>query len=287
MKNLGLHVFYLLIIGVLGFQLWSKTRNFESMNNYSVSTFKGSYEMSLDDNIMLSDAIRKASLMSPKYDNWVKQANDVKKICKSINHDISNAIHQYSTKKLLNIGEIKSKWTDLPKNLQIAMQYDDALDKHLLPIFDTLNRAIFWQNFERNPELCASILKNQIQHIERMHLNYLMDRFGCLRGMPIDLGFHVGIVPKRTSLIESDTFEAEVHFIRTVLPKVEALTLTIDNIEVPVVDGCARFSRIEKSKGLKKIRARAILPNIETGERHSIISEFEYHVLPKCSRDCQ
>ena len=63
--------------------------------------------------------------------------------------------------------------------------------------------------------------------------------------------------------------------------------ITIDNIEVPVVDGCARFSRIEKSKGLKKIRARAILPNIETGERHSIISEFEYHVLPKCSRDCQ
>ena len=61
----------------------------------------------------------------------------------------------------------------------------------------------------------------------------------------------------------------------------------IDNKTLPIRDGVACFSQVENIKGLKKIKVFASLKNPATGEIFAENGEFQYQVLPKCSKNCQ
>ena len=61
----------------------------------------------------------------------------------------------------------------------------------------------------------------------------------------------------------------------------------VNNHEVEIKDGVAHFETTEKAIGKKTVRAEASIQNPLTGQITTIIGEFEYEVLPKCSKNCQ
>jgi hypothetical protein len=88
-------------------------------------------------------------------------------------------------------------------------------------------------------------------------------------------------------LVEGEQFQADIflnHYTKYANPVIK---FYVDNHEIPVKDGVGRYSNVENSVGLKEIFVRAIIKNPETDEEINAYSKFQYHVLPKCSQNCQ
>ena len=289
MKNLHVHLIYLSIIGILGFQLWSKTamtnqafnqveqvlekdlefsdydiKNLENAINENIGrnyTSNEQYKTIMDDLKKLSDsnmAMIDKSMLS------IKQGNSflIDKLNDSI-YEFSNALSKL----------VKDKGDSL------ALSKLSGLKKFLSN--DSFNDMI-----QKRPALYLNLLKNQIYSDELVLCNYILDKttpVGSCGVTPIKLA----IVPKKAVIIEGEKFEADLYLASYLSNPGSGLIITVNDESISIKEGIAHFKKNSSTIGLKTIKAQAKITNPATGETTTINSEFEYHVLPKCSKDCQ
>ena len=288
MKNLWLHGIYLTVISILGFQLWSKMTTVNVNTKQIEETLEKNCQMLFNDSQMLFFLIeRNKETNPPIYQADFLQANRVMESVKTASNFIDLVLTGNSTNKISNIKSIKDSLNTLSKILtEIEDKIDnEALKKQCLTL-KTLQNDTFWNNFEENESTNLLILKNQFKIDELNYLNYFLDKGGSEIDIQNTMG--IKILPTKSVLIEGEKFEANFFLARyALIYSNQNLTYTVDNQNLPFKEGLAYFSRIENTTGLKSFKVKALIRNPKTGEKLTLNNEFQYHVLPKCSQNCQ
>ena len=290
MKNLWLHGIYLSIIGVLCFQLWSKTATTEYAFEQVERILQSDWEL-LDWNSKSSiEKIERNYSTNPnKYGYLIENAQEVDSTSQKAIAVIFKGFSDLKIRNKIFLNGMKDSLSTFSTKLNSIV--DSEIDSIALMKHCNLNSFIkndtFWRSFEMYPTAHLQILKNQIKLDELVYLNYIDDKVSRKFDIGCDNGFRIVIHPKKALLIEGEKFEAEL-YLTTYSPCIDGkIEFIVNNQNLPTQNGIVYFSSTETSIGLKTIKAQASVRNPATGESTVIKSVFEYHVLPKCSKNCQ
>lgn len=99
--------------------------------------------------------------------------------------------------------------------------------------------------------------------------------------------FRVAIAPQKAVLLEGETFKADIYLAQFSSNPGSDVTIFVNDKAITMQDGVAHFENMEQTLEKKNVRAIARIKNPLTGQIDITVSEFEYEVLPKCSRDCK
>ena len=289
MKNLWLHGIYLSIIGVLCFQLWSKTAAtrlaFEQVEKVleSNSSFFNSHSE------YLFQDIEKQTETNPRrykpYFDGAKQIRETSKLVSNIIDKMSKNVQNHVN---LDLNIIKDSLNFYSKSLT---NIDDPKDRlnliKLYCLLKTIQNDTFWSSFKGNEQTHLLLLKNQFKLDEIQYLIYLQDKVSGRMITECNDCFRVAIAPNKGVLIEGEKLEADIYLGKYGTYPNEYLIITANDQILQVKDGVAHYSTIGKNIGLKTIKAQVSIYNPFTGVTKIIKNEFKYHVLPKCSKNCQ
>ena len=288
MKNLWLHVIYLSIIGALCFQLWSKTTEMPYTFGQVDQVLKSDNEVlrKVSDDFLYQ--IEKNYLTNPNKYGYFFTGSKVNSI---LFQSASNFIDKYENKAKLheniNLNDMRDSMAILSKKTSFI---NDKVDSLALikqcSLTKTIQNDTFWKGFMINPSTNFLLLKNQIKLDEIVYLNYFLDKVTGPMIME-DTRFRVAIAPKKAVLIEGEKFEADIFLGKYSSNPGTGLSFTVNNQDLSIKDGVAYYSKTEKTTGLKTLKVNAAIRNPATGETTNVKGEFEYHVLPKCSQNCQ
>ena len=288
MKNLWLHGIYLSIIGILGFQLWSKTTETRYTFGQVDQVLKSNNEILKSTSEDMFRAIESNYLRNPeKYEPVYTNAKEIRTASQSSSNFIDINSTNTKLKVSLNLNDFRDSLNNFSKKSTFV---DDIVDSIILLKHCILNKTIenhtFWSSFMSNPSTNFLLLKNQNLLDEIVYLNYFMDKVSG-RIIINDSPFRVVIAPKKAVLIEGEKFQADIFLAAYSNNPGTGLSFTINNQDLSIKDGVAKYSKTESSTGLKTIKVIASIRNPATGETTQRIGELEYHVLPKCSENCQ
>jgi hypothetical protein len=130
-------------------------------------------------------------------------------------------------------------------------------------------------------------LKNAVRIDELFFHNYFLDKTSN-ETVFRDYGHRLVIAPRKSFLIEGDKFEGDIYLTTYLMDNVnEGLTFMVNDKNLPIKDGIVHYSSMDNTIGLKLLKMKVLIRNPATGERTTVTGEFEYHVLPKCSQNCQ
>ena len=288
MKNLWLHGIYLSIIGILGFQLWSKTTETRYTFGQVDQVLKSDNEVLRKVSDDFFSQIEKDYSMNPKkYEYFFINSKSTKILFQSASNLID--INENNTKLQVNLN--LNAFRDSLRNFsKKASSIHDERDSLTLikqcSLMKTIQNDTFWKSFMNNPSTNFQLLKNQIKLDELVYLNYYLDKVSGKIEI-IEKMFHVVVAQKKAVLIEGEKFEADIFLAEYSRNPGTGLSFTVNNQDLSIKDGVANYSKTEKTTGLKTIKVNAAIRNPATGETTNVKGEFEYHVLPKCSQNCQ
>lgn len=289
MKNLWLHGIYLAVIGVLGFQLWSKAEGtrlaFEQVGKVlkSNSSFFDYYSKYL-----FQDIEKQTDTNPLKYKNYHLNGKQLTESSKLASDFIDKMTINVQNHLKLDLNTIKDSLDYYLKSLTNIQDKEDSLSlTKRYDIFKTIQNDAFWKNFKENEPTNLLLLKNQLQLDEIQYLIYLQDKV-TFRSCGITEVLRVAIAPKQASLIEGEKLEAQIYLSKFVSSNIDStITFLVDNKVLPIKDGMAYFSKRENTIGFKTLKVQAIIRNPITRNLTKTEAEFQYHVLPKCSQNCQ
>jgi hypothetical protein len=320
MKNLGLHVIYLAIIGFLAFQYWTKSQALEEAVE-SIVQFDKLLKINTSAvdraSIMLKNEIDKqtraytapftiklqkkaVNAMRALYyvSQWLeKQKQDFKTFTGGFdkndttllaNHLSSNKSDQFfSNLKIKEIKDTLAYFQSFLSDISNEKELNEMQKQYNLPIL--INNNAYWQRlkYKTNADALAqlTLIQNKMQLDMIPFLNYLFNIVGS-GDIKFD-AYKVGIAPQKTILIEDETFIADIYLAQYSSNSGPNVSIFINNKEVPLIGGVAHFERLEQNVGKKKVEATAIIKHPLTGQTTTTKGEFEYNVLPKCHRDCK
>jgi hypothetical protein len=288
MKNVWLHGIYLSLIGILAFQLYSTIKARDLAFGQVEEVLNNNYKVLDSDSESLCKTIEKQSVINlALYEQYRNSERQVKEQSGAVLNSIFKYLSDVKEGKKLSEKVIR----DNLKSFFISQSslILDPKDKVEIIKRCSLNKLIendiFWKIFNENPTTNLLLLKNQLKLDDILYLNYLIDKvsmrplFSCSK-------YIVAILPKKAALIEGEKFEADI-YLTQFSSSPGGLTFTVNNKDLEIKDGFAHFSNIENNIGLKKITAKATIRNPVTGEIITVQNDFQYHVLPKCSQNCQ
>ena len=289
MKNLYVHLIYLSIIGILSFQLWSKT----TMTNQAFNQIEQVLEKDLkffDYNIQDLKKATNANIgrNSTRYEQYKTIMDDLKKLSDSNMAMIDKSMLSIKQGNSISIDKLNDSIYEFSNALsKLVKDKGDSLAlSKLSGLKKFLSNDSFNDMIQKRPALYLNLLKNQIYSDELVLCNYILDKttpVGSCGVTPIKLA----IVPKKAVIIEGEKFEADLYLASYLSNPGSGLIITVNDESISIKEGIAHFKKNRSKIGLKTIKAQAKITNPATGETTTINSEFEYHVLPKCSKDCQ
>ena len=292
MKMLWLHGIYLSVIGVLGFQLWTKTvENQTAHNSVMIETEK----ILKENNIVLHyitdmrlAEIEKYSSTNPlHYNHFGIRARTVFESSKSFTAVLARNLSNLEKNEKVNVKEIRDSMVGCYQKLKSIVDVPDSILFKRIFIQKILENDTFWIDFKSNEKVYLALLKNYILLDEQMLQNYIMDSFGCIR-VEIKLdAYKVMIVPQNNQIFEGQEFKADVFLVNRVIPVADNVSFFNGTQQLIANDGLVQFSEMANTKGLKTVKIRAVIPNQETNENVYFQTEYQYNVLPKCSQNCQ
>ncbi len=292
MKMLWLHGIYLSVIGVLGFQLCGKTVENKTAHN---SVMKETEKVLKENNIvlhynsdMLLDQIEKYSSINPNhYGQFANRARTVYESSKSFTAVIARNLSHLEKNEKVNIKEIRDSMLECYQKLKSIVEKPHSILLERIFIQKILKNDTFWTDFKSNEKIYLALLKNYILLDEQMLHNYIMDSFGCVRTENRIDAYKIMISPQKNQLFEGEEFKADVFLVNRAIPVEKNVSFFNGTQRLMVNDGLVQFSEMANTKGLKTLKIRALIPNQETKEIVYLQSEYQYHVLPKCSQNCQ
>ena len=289
MKNLWLHGIYLSIIGVLCFQLWSKTATTEYAFEQVDEVLRSNSSFFDNHSEYLFQDIEKQTETNPlRYKPYFLGAEQLRETSKLVSNFIDKMSKNEQNNTAIDFNTIKDSLSFYSKSLT---NIEDKKDSLILikqqGLMKFIQNESFWKYFKVNVKSNLLLLKNQFQLDEIQYLIYIQDRV-TFRSCGITEMWRVAIAPKQSSLIEGENLEAQIYLSKFVSSNIDStITFLVDDKELPIKDGMAYFSKIETKIGLKTLKVQAIIRNPITGYLTKTEAEFEYHVLPKCSKNCQ
>lgn len=319
MKNARIHLIYLTIIGFWAYQYWTKAQALNEAVG-SIEQFdkllKRNNEVVDKTATMIYYKIEKDAYSYPSPTNkaFFEKTKNFKSVSSSLNTwfeklktefinvsggfdktDSTLLANRFSTKtsrqffseqKIKEIRDSLARFQDTL--MDIAKQYRDEYLKNQYGTIKLLTNEVYWQSLNKLTDADAlsrlTYIQNQLALDKIPYLNYVYSIVGY-RGLIFDQ-FKVAIAPNKAALIEGETIKADVYLAAYSSNPGTDVTIFVNNREIPLKDGVSHFERIEKSRGKKTIRAEARVTNPFTCQTISQFGEFEYEVLPKCSRDC-
>ena len=289
MKNLWLHSIYLSIIGILGFQLWSKTTVVSASFQQIEEILKNDFYVLKYSSQDLFTEVNKYYNVRPtdSNKNYFIESQEISALSNSEINYIDKRLLDLQTGKNCDFKDFKDS---LLKFSQAMLGLDSDIDSSLLHKFYGLNKFVksdtFQNGFNLNQKTYLIALKNQIKMDEILYLNYYLDKTSS-RFCGFIPKFRVGIAPKKATVILGEKFEADVFIGTYSIYITDSTKISVNNENLQIVGGMAHYSKTEKTTGLKTIRLTGAIRNPATGQITTTSSEFEYHVLPKCSENCQ
>ncbi len=290
MKNLWLHGVYLTVIGVLGFQLWAKTAWVDLAFQQIDRLIERNCQVLHGDSQILFEEIKKMIPTNPKvYGFLLKDTENIDTCSRRVNEALDMQLADLKIGEKANLNRTKNTLQTFSNSLFLGLNELDkmALIKNSL-VIKRIKNDTFWTHFNENPATNLWVIKNEVKLDELMMCNYCTDKIGCNRGYNYFRSkLRVLISPRNSIMVEGEQFQADIflnHYTQYANPIIKFYA---NNQEVTVKDGVGRYSNVENSVGLKKIFVNAIIKNPENGEEINAYSAFEYHVLPKCSQNCQ
>ncbi len=288
MKNLWLHGIYIFIIGVLGFQLWAKTTVAKQAFQHVDSVLESNNSFLSNTSEYLFDDIKREYSTNPeKYGHLINKADTIVKMAKSTITILEKQLVESNKGKELNTLIIKSALQSFLLNSNKLVDSDSTALSEKSEINKLMYNDTFWTGFKDNQATYLNLIKNQVKFDEIQYLNSILYKVCGRIELRCSLGYRVAIAPKSALLIEGETFEADIYLAEYYRDFGSLVTFNVENENLTKNDGVAHYSKIESGTGLKKINVKATIRNPATGESTTAISEFEYHVLPKCSKNCQ
>lgn len=311
MKQAYFHVIYLSIIAFLGYNYWSSVQAFKAFVPMNVQLNADS-EVMENAAVFTCKAIEKGYKQYPnvfnlvifsKSQNAVKAVNEVidfiEKNKLELNLDTINPFN-YKPNSPNNsffadykVAEIQSKLLKF-SNVMIQFISDPKARQIIESQLITpkiIHDEYYWQMMKHQSLngvlMQLSFLENQIKLDEITLLNYLYFEQIEKAGESIEFdSYKTAIAPKKATLIEGETFEADIYIAKFASNPINA-TIKVNGQILETKEGVAHFKSKKQSIGIKKITAETVIKNPWTGTTITSQGYFEYEVLPKCHRDCQ
>lgn len=294
MKNARIHLIYLAIIGFLAYQYWAnlKSEKVSNMLNDEVGQY-----LKLEDNVTKESTEKLigtigrhvSAYASPVNLNYQLKTQEIYKKTLALTQQIEQ-IKKGNSISEQNIDDIKkgiNQWQNL------LFVYDTTNQKELNEKYLTkklLENTLFWHKMKDCPlqqtQTYLTLTQKQIEMDRLTILNYYSNQIG---GTDIVCNFGISIVvaPNKFSWFEGDTFDADIYAVEHIKPFTNEIAFFVNGKGLKVHDEVAHFVDSNLTAGKKKIKVELRLKNSLTGQYASFFKEFEYEVLPKCSRDCK
>ena len=290
MKNLPLYVFYFIIIGILSFQLWSKTtvdnRAFEQVEKVLEEDFRlldGDTEHQMS-------AIGKTvhSYAKPENLAFWKAVQTVKDLAQGKKSFIDQKISTIKRGETVSLKEINDSLKDFSDKL--ISKIEDRKDREATNKEYNLSKFIKTNSLsgdiQKKLKLYLCTLKNLLIADEKIFYDYVNQKTASCNDEVVQIS-RLQIHPKQASLTEGETFEAEVYLVRYSIENNWNVAFSSDNEPLPIKGDFAHYSKKENTPGKKIVNAKATITYPLTGHKITRESKLEYLVLPKCSQNCQ
>ncbi len=213
----------------------------------------------------------------------------------SLNPSIEAAVQKIE--KGTTHDQLDTLLLSLQKNIAA---YEDqfwvSLDSIEVSPIDSTEKARYQQpDFStRCHELSSKDLLLQIrfmqQHLAINQVNYLNRFLQHVSGNVIcGSSPKIAVIPKTAALLEGEYFEADFYVAEYSSTPANTV-VTINGKVQPSVyesDGLVHYKQKESVAGKKKLDVQFAIKNEYTGVVTTLISDYEYIVLPACSVDCQ
>jgi hypothetical protein len=319
MPHLRLHLVYLAVIGFLTYQYWAKTQALNNatqsieqldklltMNNVVIdrTTTQLFYDIEINvkaypntTNMVFLAKAKNVMSSAEGLNTWLEnqKATLINMSGGLSNTDTTVLDKRLSTKPnrtFFSIQKIQETKDSLAYFQGVLSDISDSLALKNLqtryPILILLNDSMYWQKWavitaaDAVAQLTA--IQNRVLLSKIPCLNYIYGNTGdkMIRGD----SYKIAIAPRKAFLLEGESFNADI-YIASYFSRLSDVIFNIDNQKLPIKDGIAHFEKIETTVGKKTVKVEARIRNPLTGQTTSSFGEFEYEVLPKCSRDCK
>lgn len=208
-------------------------------------------------------------------------------------HELKYATSNSNTAIFFNnhkIQEIKSQILTIINSLTDIDNNEDKvifLKKNKLK--NLLNNDKYWNRLQSLPHINAYIelsnIENTILSDKIFFLNYMVNMFSIDEPIRLDK-FRVVLTPKKVAPIEGEEFESDIYITKYSSTLWDGTTITVNGENMSIINGVAHYKSAPQSIGKKIVKFNATLSNPTTGEVSTSQGEYEFEVLPKCSRDC-
>jgi hypothetical protein len=284
MKNLLVHGVYLSVIAVLSILFFLKIKSYDKIIKKSNETILQDFQTFERQSKIIVDELEYNIKARPRYGQYFEIAKNIMKI--AANFDTSIQILAKKT----TIPD--SEYVDLRKRmtevraifLALIPNPDKKKLSYLIPLDTSKSGYSFDSKIATMNEL--NIIKNEISKSKLAVMNYCLDNSSNKGVLDCWPNYRLAFYPKQSVLIEGEQIETEIaltEFSR----QYKAFSLEVNHEPQSIKDGIAVFKgSVERKIGKQKIEASTMVKDVISGDTFQIKGEFNYLVLPKCSRDC-
>ena len=321
MTHLRIHLIYLAIIGVLAYQYWTKTEALDNavqsieqmdkllkINNDIVdSTLRlfykeiekeaSGYPSSMD--LMFLKLSKNAIVTAKPLIDWLeseklKFINLSGGVDKTDSTVLANRLSTKPSTLLFSSQEIQEMRHHLTNFQGCINAVRDTfgirkLQKQYLTL-NLLENEAYWQRLKNCSAADALMQLTMIQNrIVLDKITYFRYIYNSFVGNILICGptFRVAIAPYKAFLLEGETFKADIYLAQYAVNPISEVTFIVNNQGLAINQGVAHFETTETKVGKRFVKATARIRNPLTGNIYTTNGEFEYEVLPKCSKNCQ
>ena len=316
MTHLRIHLIYLVLIGFLAYQYWTKT---EALHHATESIEQLDKLLKMDNaivdksaswifreiekqvrtypspiNMSFLDKAKKATLASASINEWIEsQKREIINANGGFDKKDSTVLTNRLAKNTLSEQKVQQIRDSLTRFQHVLNDISDNRSlKEQQARYATLKLltdSLYWQELKMGTvcEVIAQLtaIQNRIVMDEIPYLNY---NYNLVGGTPIiDHYYRVMIAPNKTTILEGETFKSDVFLAEYLANPTTGVTFTVNKRQLPIKEGVAYFETKATTIGKQIVVALARIRNPLTGQTITAKGEFEYEVLPKCSRDCK
>jgi hypothetical protein len=290
MKNVWLHGLYLSIVGFLAFQLYSTTKARDLAYEQVEEVLKKDFVIMNETANSYSNAVEKNCLAraSTYMEYYYSKNKRLKKISKYFEEYINKQVMDTEQGKILKFKDLRDSLLAFSEALnsleQDTFRKREVNEKHGLKHF--IDTDSFTISFKKNPKLLLLAVRNQMKTDEIEYLSYALYRT-TEQGLICGPVFRLAMSPRKGTVLEGETFDAEFYIASYSSNPGTDIVFTVNGQKLLFKDGVGHFSNKVYKTGLKTLYAQVNVKNPMTGELKTLKNEFQYHVLPKCSQNCQ
>jgi hypothetical protein len=285
MKNLLIHGVYLSVIVVISILFFLKIKSYDKFFLKSNEALEHDFLTIERQSEIILDELDYRVKARPRFSQYF----NIAKITIKVAANIDSFIQTLTPKTALTNAEyveLRKQMKDV-REIFIALVPNPADKKklsYLIPLDTSKNGYSFDSKVSIKFELNA--IKNEISKSKLAVLNYCL--YNTTHRGVIECGpnYRLAFYPKKGVLIEGERMEAEVAVVEF-SKQYNAFRIEVNHRPYSLKDGIVVFKdNIQRKVGEHKIETSAMIKDVLTNDTIQIRGEYNYSVLPKCSRDC-